>query len=112
MAGRHQKVRSVGIDPEYLGFSPDGLASGDDLTLTVDELEVLRLVDLERLSQAEAAQRMGVARATIAVICVLARRPRTPWSMAAASLSRAATSPMHQLLAATPSLGRQRERAS
>ena len=73
MAGRHQKVRSVGIEPEYLGFSPDGLASGDDLTLTVDELEVLRLVDLERLSQAEAAQRMGVARATIAAICERAR---------------------------------------
>ena len=106
MAGRHQKVRSVGIDPEYLGFSPDGLASGDDLTLTVDELEVLRLVDLERLSQAEPAPQSPP------FASVLARRPRTPWSMAAASLSRAATSPMHQLLAATPSLGRQRERAS
>ena len=52
MAGRHEKVRNVGIEPEYLGFAPDGLASGSDITLTVDELETLRLVDLERLSQA------------------------------------------------------------
>ena len=112
MAGRHQKVRSVGIDPEYLGFSPDGLASGDDLTLTVDELEVLRLVDLERLSQAEAAQRMGVARATIAAICERARAKTADALVNGRRLVIAATSPMHQLLAATPSLGRQRERAS
>lgn len=68
MAGRHEKVRNVGIEPEYLGFAPDGLASGSDITLTVDELETLRLVDLERLSQAEAAGRMGVARATVSSI--------------------------------------------
>ena len=69
MAGRRQKVRNVGAEPEYLGFSPDGPASGRDITLAVDELEALRLVDLEHLSQAEAAERMGVARATVAAIC-------------------------------------------
>lgn len=73
MAGRRQKVRNVGAEPEYLGFSPDGPASGRDITLAVDELEALRLVDLEHLSQAEAAERMGVARATVAAICDRAR---------------------------------------
>ena len=36
MAGRRQKVRNVGEEPEYLGFSPDGPASGRDITLAVD----------------------------------------------------------------------------
>ena len=74
MAGRRQKIRNVGAEPEYLGFSPDGPASGRDITLAVDELEALRLVDLEHLSQAEAAERMGVARATVAAICDRADR--------------------------------------
>ena len=69
MAGRREKTRRVGMQPEYLGFTPDGMAAGVDVTLAIDELEALRLVDLEQLSQAEAAERMGVARTTIAMIC-------------------------------------------
>ena len=41
MAGRREKLRRVGIIPEYRGFTPDGLASGDAIDMTVDELEVL-----------------------------------------------------------------------
>ena len=47
MAGRRKKLRRVGIIPEYRDFTPDGLASGDAIDMTVDELEVLRLCDLE-----------------------------------------------------------------
>lgn len=50
MAGRREKLRRVGIIPEYRGFTPDGLASGDAIDMTVDELEVLRLCDLEGLN--------------------------------------------------------------
>ena len=39
MAGRREKLRRVGIIPEYRGFTPDGLASGDAIEMTVDELE-------------------------------------------------------------------------
>ena len=94
MAGRRQKVRNVGAEPEYLGFSPDGPASGRDITLAVDELEALRLVDLEHLSQAAPAQ-----------------RSRRRWSTVGAWSSPAATSPMPPLRKPTPSLGRQRRRA-
>ena len=69
MAGRREKTRHVGMRPEYLGFTPDGTAAGVNVTLAIDELEALRLIDLEQLSQAEAAERMGVARTTIAMIC-------------------------------------------
>ena len=68
MAGRREKLRRVGIIPEYRGFTPDGLASGDAIDMTVDELEVLRLCDLEGLNQEEVAQHMGIARATVAAI--------------------------------------------
>ena len=74
MAGRHEKLRRVGIIPEYRGFTPDGLASGDAIDMTVDELEVLRLCDLEGLNQEAVAQHMGIARATVAAICSRAHR--------------------------------------
>lgn len=69
MAGRREKLRRVGIIPEYRGFTPDGLASGDAINMTVDELEVLRLCDLEGLNQEAVAQHIGIARATVAAIC-------------------------------------------
>ena len=65
MAGRREKTRLVGMEPEYVGFSPEGYASAGDIRLGVDEIEALRLLDLERLSQAEAAARMRVARTTV-----------------------------------------------
>ena len=74
MAGRREKLRRVGIIPEYRGFTPDGLTSGDAIDMTVDELEVLRLCDLEGLNQEAVAQQMGVARATVAAICSRAHR--------------------------------------
>ena len=74
MAGRREKLRRVGIIPEYRGFTPDGLASGDAIDMTVDELEVLRLCDLEGLNQEEVAQSMGIARATVAAISSRAHR--------------------------------------
>ena len=48
MAGRREKLRRVGIIPEYRGFTPDGLASGDAIDMTIDELEVLRLCEIGR----------------------------------------------------------------
>lgn len=55
-------------------FYPDGLASGDAIDMTIDELEVLRLCDLEGLNQEAVAQQMGIARATVAAICRRAHR--------------------------------------
>ena len=94
MAGRREKLRHVGIIPEYRGFTPDGLASGDAIDMTVDELEVLRLCDLEGLNQEAVAQQMGIARATVAAICSRSRiaRWQTRWSMDGRSSSRAAIS--------------------
>jgi predicted DNA-binding protein (UPF0251 family) len=46
----------------------------DEVCLTVDEREALRLSDLMGLSQAEAGERMGVSRATFGRIIQQARK--------------------------------------
>ena len=75
MAGRREKPRSVGIVPEYVSFSPNGVGTPDerDVRLTLDELEAIRLIDLEGLGQQQAAERMGVARTTVAAVYARAR---------------------------------------
>lgn len=56
-------------------FKPRGVPLGSllSVTLTLDGLEALRLADLEGLYQEEAANRMGVSRATFARVLVEAR---------------------------------------
>ena len=64
----------IGQDPKAKTFKalPDG---GDDaVVLEPSELEVIRLVDLEDLSQEEAGERMGVSRGTIWRLLQSARR--------------------------------------
>ena len=63
----------MGIVPEYVGFTPEGIPTGDAVKLNYDELEAIRLLDLEKLSQKEAAGRMGVARTTVTSIYERAR---------------------------------------
>ena len=50
MAGRKGRTRFVGIVPEFVGFVPDGIPTGDTVELAYDELEVIRLLDLEKMS--------------------------------------------------------------
>lgn len=46
-------------------FRPMGVPTVNVVTLRVEELEAIRLVDLEGLEQEEAAKRMGVSRKTL-----------------------------------------------
>ena len=73
MAGRKERTRFVGFVPEFVGFVPDGILTGDTVELAYDELEVIRLLDLEKMSQEEAAARMGVSRTTVTGIYERAR---------------------------------------
>lgn len=60
------KERLVGDAPVIDLFKPAGMATRDleTITLGLDELEALRLADVEGLYQAEAAEHMAVSRAT------------------------------------------------
>ena len=64
---------ALGSSPNIAALPPT-LASGDAIDMTIDELEVLRLCDLEGLNQEAVAQQMGIARATVAAICSRAHR--------------------------------------
>jgi predicted DNA-binding protein (UPF0251 family) len=72
---RPEKLRRIGCMGGGLGFKPIGqpVAELEVETLRLDELEALRLADLEGLYQEAAAQRMRVSRATFARILTRAR---------------------------------------
>jgi predicted DNA-binding protein (UPF0251 family)/DNA-directed RNA polymerase subunit RPC12/RpoP len=73
---RPQKDRFVTCDPTISYFKPRGvpLREMDEVRLTIDQMEAIRLADLEGLSQQDAGQRMGVSRATFGRIIQRARR--------------------------------------
>jgi predicted DNA-binding protein (UPF0251 family) len=68
--------RRVSLDLRCTYFKPRGvpLSDLDELTVGLDELEALRLADLEGLYQEKAAAKMRVSRATFARIVESARR--------------------------------------
>jgi hypothetical protein len=63
------KPRLIGIRPYMNRFSPvipEGVQlAKEPITVTYDELEALRLVDYQGLTQEEAAEKMGISRGTV-----------------------------------------------
>jgi predicted DNA-binding protein (UPF0251 family) len=74
--GRPRKNRLVEHRPEVSYFKPRGipLLDLDEVALTIDEREAIRLADLLDLSHEAAGQQMGVSRATFGRIVQKARR--------------------------------------
>lgn len=60
------KCRRIGFCPEITYFKPAGIPVSDlaEVVLTIDELEAMRLADLEGYYQEDAAARMDVSRQT------------------------------------------------
>ena len=71
---RPQRCRRVCGYPGSFSFLPEGGGDRGTVLLTLDEFEVIRLVDLEGMSHAQCAQRMEVSRTTVTEICESARR--------------------------------------
>jgi predicted DNA-binding protein (UPF0251 family) len=65
--GRHRGQRWVTGVPPIASFQPAGVTDADQKTviLSLEELEAIRLVDLEGMYQQEAALEMGVSRKTL-----------------------------------------------
>jgi predicted DNA-binding protein (UPF0251 family)/predicted Fe-Mo cluster-binding NifX family protein len=70
---RPVKKRRICCEPSYEHFSPYGIPSGAPVTLSFDEYEAIRLIDYEKMTQAQCAVRMDVSRPTIASIYESAR---------------------------------------
>ena len=73
---RPRKWRRVCCMPSVSEFRPDGKTNDmmQSLSMTVEEYEIIRLIDWEGLSQEEAAGEMDVARSTVQRIYGEARR--------------------------------------
>ncbi|UHD17222.1 DUF134 domain-containing protein [Thiocapsa bogorovii] len=79
MPGRKRRARCIGFDPGFLCFKPCGRPGRglESVTLRADELEALRLADLEGLYQEECAVQMGISRTTLSRTLAQARRKVT-----------------------------------
>jgi predicted DNA-binding protein (UPF0251 family) len=73
---RPQCCRNVGFAPSIYYFKPRGipLSQLEEITLTMDELEAIRLADHESRYQEQAAQMMNVSRQTFGRIVDSAHR--------------------------------------
>ncbi len=76
MSPRHKKHRHCSCPPKGSVYKPTGipLTKLEMITLQQDELEALKLCDMDGLTQEEAGQRMGVSRGTVQRIVASARR--------------------------------------
>jgi len=74
--GRPPKCRRVAFLPEATYFKPAGIPLRvlNEVRLSVEEAEAIRLKDFEGLEQEECAQKMSVSRTTFARVLNSARR--------------------------------------
>jgi uncharacterized protein len=74
--GRQPLWRRVGYIPQVTYFKPAGmsLAQSQEVCLAIEEVEAVRLKDLEGLEHEECAQRMNVSRTTFARVLNAARQ--------------------------------------
>jgi predicted DNA-binding protein (UPF0251 family) len=63
---RPTKCRRIGFAPDFLYFKPAGIPGHklEEVALTMDELEAIRLADLDGLYHEEAAKQMNISRQT------------------------------------------------
>ena len=70
---RPQRCRRVCSEPEYLCFEPAGVTNSESVAISVDEYELIRLVDYEKLSHEQCAAVMDISRTTVTEIYERAR---------------------------------------
>ena len=71
---RPRILRRIAFQPDLTYFRPRGIARPLDIILNYEELEALRLVDLNNLEQEEAAKQMKISQPTFSRLLKEARR--------------------------------------
>ena len=76
MRGRKRKNRNIDVDFSEVCFKPCGVErnSLDKVTVYEDEMEAIRLADLESMYQQECADKMGISRTTFSRLVESARK--------------------------------------
>lgn len=70
---RPQKCRRICQEPQYVRFHPKGKPNAAAVILTLDEFEVIRLVDFEKRTHEQCARQMDISRTTVTEIYESAR---------------------------------------
>ena len=70
---RPSRCRRICKEPVYDSFLPEGIPCGGQVTLTLDEYEVIRLIDLEKLTHEQCARQMDISRTTVTEVYEAAR---------------------------------------
>lgn len=70
---RPTRCRRICTEPEYDSFYPEGGLAGGQVIMTVDEYETIRLIDLEKCTHSQCAEKMGISRTTVTEIYETAR---------------------------------------
>ena len=70
---RPKRCRRVCSEPEYSCFEPEGVTNPESVVLSVDEYEVIRLVDFEKQNHEQCAAVMDISRTTVTEIYERAR---------------------------------------
>lgn len=67
---RPKKLRKISVIPKYNLYKPSGVrvSNLNTINLKVEELEAMKLRDIEKLSQKGCAKKMGVSRQTFQLI--------------------------------------------
>ena len=65
---RPSRCRRICSEPAYDSFIPEGIPCGSQVTLTLDEYEVIRLIDLEKRTHEQSARQMDISRTTVTEI--------------------------------------------
>lgn len=73
---RPRLIRRVFREPEATYFKPAGIRMSEleEIAVSVEEFEAVRLKDLEELEQGEAAEKMGISQPTFCRIVSSARK--------------------------------------
>ena len=62
---RPVRCRRICVEPKYDSFIPCGVESTEQVLLTVDEFEAVRLIDYEKKTHEQCAKQMGISRTTV-----------------------------------------------
>lgn len=70
---RPKRSRRICQEPRYAEFCPNSMNEEDSIVLSLDEFEVIRLVDYDKLTHEQCAKQMQISRTTVTEIYEVAR---------------------------------------